>query len=129
MEAWVMDVIKVLGGALGTATGVYIFKAFTGENAATVRDVNATAATKEVQTEKTAYELARSVMADMKQLRDDYESVTEALEIERDARKRLEKRVETLEREAKEKDDKILALEIENADLRRLIGSKRGLAR
>jgi hypothetical protein len=105
-----------------------VFKAFTGENAATVRDVNATAATKEVQTEKTAYELARSVMVDMKQLREDHERAMQDLDNERDARKRLEKRVETLELEAKEKDSKILALEIENADLRRLIGSKRGLA-
>lgn len=126
-EINLFDAFLGIGTMVASAALGYLGKSLTGESRATVRDINANAGSKEVATEKTAYELAQSVMNDMVKLREEYKEVTNALETEREARKKLEKRVETLEAEGKEKDKKILALEIENAELKKSLNKGNGL--
>lgn len=127
-----------IAGVIVSAGFGYFMKSVTGESRANLRSVNAKAASDEVTTEKNAFELARSVMADLTKIREDYEKVIEDLDNERKARKALEEkyagergarieleaRVDKLENEKDDLQQKNIALEVEVARLTQLMKRK-----
>jgi chromosome segregation ATPase len=131
---WLLGVATIIASA-----GVgYFVRSVNGENRASVRSMNAKAGSDEVSTEKTAFELARSVMADLAKIREDYETVIKDLETERKARGELERkyedergarieleaRVGKLENEKNDLQQKVIALEVENNELKRQMKRK-----
>jgi hypothetical protein len=124
MEAVVQQaIIALISGVVLFALG-FLANSITGKNRAEVRGIIAQAKKNEADSDSDYAQLARDGARDLRLLREEYEKDKR----ERDAREfRLTQRVEVLEHENAEKDKQILALKIENSELRTKLDRGKGL--